>query len=134
MPTRASIIRPFVERFLITNGIASLPNQIETVSDAFGRAFVRASDAIWIISAGVVASDVDDGTIAILPIDTSETKGGWAYHARRCGTDTGPVHPDADHSRGGHRRRLQTLSRMPGIRGFTSPAGNRDCGPDRLVT
>ncbi|MEK1866829.1 MAG: pca operon transcription factor PcaQ [Ensifer adhaerens] len=75
MPTRASIIRPFVERFLITNGIASLPNQIETVSDAFGRAFVRASDAIWIISAGVVAADVDDGTIAILPIDTSETKG-----------------------------------------------------------
>lgn len=75
MPTRASIIRPFVERLLITNGIASLPNQIETVSDAFGRAFVRASDAIWIISAGVVASDVDDGTIAILPIDTSETKG-----------------------------------------------------------
>ncbi|OCP13729.1 pca operon transcription factor PcaQ [Ensifer sp. LC13] len=75
MPTRASIIRPFVERFLITNGIASLPNQIETVSDAFGRAFVRASDAIWIISAGVVASDVDDGTLAILPIDTSETKG-----------------------------------------------------------
>ncbi len=38
-------------------------------------AFVRASDAIWIISAGVVAADVDDGTIAILPIDTSETKG-----------------------------------------------------------
>ncbi|MCK3780320.1 pca operon transcription factor PcaQ [Ensifer sesbaniae] len=75
MPTRASIIRPFVERFLITNGIANLPNQIETVSDAFGRAFVRASDAIWIISAGVVASDVEDGTIAILPIDTSETKG-----------------------------------------------------------
>ncbi|MEI2300917.1 pca operon transcription factor PcaQ [Ensifer sp. MJa1] len=75
MPTRASIIRPFVERFLITNGIASLPNQIETVSDAFGRAFVRASDAVWIISTGVVASDVDDGTLAILPIDTSETKG-----------------------------------------------------------
>ncbi|HEV7317090.1 MAG TPA: pca operon transcription factor PcaQ [Ensifer sp.] len=75
MPTRASIIRPFVERLLITNGIASLPNQIETVSDAFGRAFVRTSDAIWIISAGVVASDVDDGTIALLPIDTSETKG-----------------------------------------------------------
>ncbi|MGF6174979.1 pca operon transcription factor PcaQ [Ensifer sp. 4252] len=75
MPTRASIIRPFVEHFLIANGIAGLPNQIETVSDAFGRAFVRASDAIWIISAGVVASDIEDGTLAILPIDTSETKG-----------------------------------------------------------
>ncbi|WP_276120792.1 pca operon transcription factor PcaQ [Pararhizobium qamdonense] len=75
MPTGASIIRPFVERFLITNGIASLPNQIETVSDSFGRAFVRASDAIWIISAGVVAGDIEDGVLAALPIDTSETKG-----------------------------------------------------------
>ncbi|ASY59433.1 MULTISPECIES: pca operon transcription factor PcaQ [Sinorhizobium] len=75
MPTRASIIRPFVERFLIANGIAGLPNQIETVSDSFGRAFVRSSDAIWIISNGVVATDIDDGLLTALPIDTSETKG-----------------------------------------------------------
>jgi LysR family pca operon transcriptional activator len=75
MPTRASIIRPFVEGLLIANGVPSLPNQIETVSDSFGRAFVRASDAIWIISAGVVASDIEDGALAVLPIDTSETKG-----------------------------------------------------------
>jgi LysR family pca operon transcriptional activator len=75
MPTRASIIRPFVDRFLIANGVASLPNQIETVSDAFGRAFVRSSDAVWIISAGVVESDIRDGMIRALPIDTSETKG-----------------------------------------------------------
>ncbi len=75
MPTRASIIRPFVERFLIANGIAGLPTQIETVSDAFGRAFVRSSDAVWIISAGVVDSDIRDGSMLALPIDTSETKG-----------------------------------------------------------
>ncbi|KQV30806.1 LysR family transcriptional regulator [Rhizobium sp. Root1203] len=75
MPTRASIIRPFVESFLIANGVASLPNQIETVSDSFGRAFVRASDAVWIISTGVVATDIADGLLAVLPVDTSETKG-----------------------------------------------------------
>lgn len=75
MPTRASIIRPFVESFLITNGIAGLANQIETVSDAFGRAFVRESDAIWIISEGVVAADIAEGMLAALPIDTSGTKG-----------------------------------------------------------
>ncbi len=75
MPTRASIIRPFVERFLIANGISGLPTQIETVSDSFGRAFVRQTDAIWIISAGVVATDLADSTLAALPIDTSETKG-----------------------------------------------------------
>ena len=75
MPTRGSIIRPVVENFLIANGVASLPSQIETVSDAFGRAFVRDSDAIWIISNGVVARDIADGVLAALPIDTSETKG-----------------------------------------------------------
>lgn len=75
MPSRGSIIRPSVESFLITNGVASLPNQIETVSDSFGRAFVRSSDAVWIISAGVVAGDVEDGLLSLMPIDTSETRG-----------------------------------------------------------
>ncbi|KXF75404.1 LysR family transcriptional regulator [Paramesorhizobium deserti] len=75
MPTRASIIRPFVERFLIVNGVAGIPHHIETVSDAFGRAFVRQSDAIWIISAGVVAADLEDGTLVALDLDTTETRG-----------------------------------------------------------
>lgn len=75
MPTKGSIIRPVVERLLIANGVAELPNQIETVSDAFGRAFVRASDAIWIISAGVVAGEIEAGQLAALNVDTSETKG-----------------------------------------------------------
>ncbi|RCS22072.1 pca operon transcription factor PcaQ [Phyllobacterium salinisoli] len=75
MPTRNSVIRPFVEQLLITNGIGSLPTQIETVSDAFGRAFVRDSDAVWIISEGVAARDVAEGKLVVLPIDTSETTG-----------------------------------------------------------
>jgi LysR family transcriptional regulator, pca operon transcriptional activator len=75
MPTRNSIIRPFVDRLLITNGVGSLPTQIETVSDAFGRAFVRDSDAVWIISEGVAARDVEEGKLVALPIDTSETTG-----------------------------------------------------------
>jgi LysR family pca operon transcriptional activator len=75
MPTRSSIIRPFVESLLIANGVSHLENQIETVSDSFGRAFVRSSDAIWIISAGVVAIDIADGLLVSLPLDTSETKG-----------------------------------------------------------
>lgn len=75
MPTRGSIIRPYVEQFLIANGVANLPTQVETVSDAFGRAFVRQSDAIWIISKGVVAGEIADGFLAALPIDTTETRG-----------------------------------------------------------
>jgi len=75
MPTRGSVIRPFVERFLITHGIAPMPTQIETVSDSFGRAFVRQSDAIWIISTGVVADELQQGQLDVLPLDTSDTRG-----------------------------------------------------------
>ncbi|PSJ63036.1 pca operon transcription factor PcaQ [Pseudaminobacter soli (ex Li et al. 2025)] len=87
MPTRGSIIRPFVERFFLTNGVATIPTEIETVSDSFGRAFLRQSDAIWIISAGVVADDLKAGTLTALPIDTSETRGPVGLTMR---TDTAP--------------------------------------------
>lgn len=75
MPTRGSIIRPFAERLLIAHGIAELPVEIETVSDSFGRALLRQSDAVWIISEGVVAADLAAGVFERLPIDTSETRG-----------------------------------------------------------
>lgn len=75
MPTRGSVIRPFVERFFIANGVAAIPTEIETVSDAFGRAFLLQSDAIWIISHGVVSEDIKAGTLVALPVDTSDTRG-----------------------------------------------------------
>jgi len=75
MPTRGSIIRPSVEQLLVANGVGSLPVQVETVSHAFGRAFVRSSDAVWIISEGVVSGDMAEGLLVALPVDTSETKG-----------------------------------------------------------
>ena len=74
-PTRNSVIGPIVDQFLLAHGVGPLPTRIETVSDAFGRAFLRATDAIWIISEGVVAADIADGTIAALPLDTADTSG-----------------------------------------------------------
>ncbi|HVW92669.1 MAG TPA: pca operon transcription factor PcaQ [Devosia sp.] len=75
LPTHESVIRPFVERFLISHGIGDLPVEIETVSDSFGRAMVRHTDAVWVISEGVVAPDVETGEMGVLPVDTSETRG-----------------------------------------------------------
>ncbi|WP_454858819.1 pca operon transcription factor PcaQ [Rhizobium binxianense] len=75
MPTHNSVIRPVVEQFLIAHGIPMPVTQIETVSDAFGRAYLRMSDAIWIISEGVVAGDIADGALAALPFDTGDTRG-----------------------------------------------------------
>jgi LysR family transcriptional regulator, pca operon transcriptional activator len=92
MPTRNSIIRPVVDHFLIANGIPALPNQIETVSDAFGRAFLKCSDAIWIISEGVVAGDISEGTLTSLPIDSSSTRGPVGLTVR---TDAIPTLPQS---------------------------------------
>lgn len=75
MPTPDSVIRPTVERMLLSHGVNQIRDEIETVSDAFGRAYVRQTDAVWIISAGVVADEVAQGHLALLPVDTSETLG-----------------------------------------------------------
>ncbi len=85
MPTPDSVIRPVVERILLAHGVTQLRDEIETVSNAFGRSYVRQNDSIWIISEGVVADDVAEGQLAILPVDTSETLGPVGFTTR---TDT----------------------------------------------
>jgi len=51
------------------------PRRIETVPGAFGRVHAPQSDAVWIISAGVVAREVADGRLVRLPVDAALTKG-----------------------------------------------------------
>ncbi|MFN7101674.1 MAG: pca operon transcription factor PcaQ [Pseudorhizobium sp.] len=92
MPTRGSVIRPVVEQLLIANGVGNIPTQVETVSHAFGRAFVRSSDAVWIISQGVVSNDLAEGLLVALPVDTSETKGPVGLTLK---ADTPPSAPQA---------------------------------------
>lgn len=75
MPPPGSVIRPYVQRLLLTNGIPELPNTILTVSDSFGRAFVMRHNAAWFISRGVVADDLAHGRLVHLPVDMSETRG-----------------------------------------------------------
>jgi LysR family pca operon transcriptional activator len=90
MPTGSSIIRPMVNRFLIVHGIATIPDQIETVSMAFGRRYTRMTDAVWIISRGVILDDLADGVLAELPIATEATTGPVGLTTR---ADTPPSLP-----------------------------------------
>ena len=90
VPTPQSIIRPFVDRLFIEHGISELPQVIETVSDAFGHAFVRRHSAIWIISRGVVAPEIDKGEFVALPIDTESTLGSVGL-STRAQTALGPA-------------------------------------------
>ncbi len=87
MPTPGSVIRPFVQRLLVAYGIGGQHEEIETVSNAFGRAYVRQSDAVWFISEGVVADDVAENYLRLLPVDMSETQGPVGFTTR---TDTVP--------------------------------------------
>jgi LysR family pca operon transcriptional activator len=75
LPTEESIIRPVVDRFLMANGIGLLPDRIETVSLAFAQPYLQMSDAVWIISSGVVAREVQDGTLVELDVDTRDMHG-----------------------------------------------------------
>ncbi|MEP4768643.1 MAG: pca operon transcription factor PcaQ [Roseibium sp.] len=74
-PPEGAAIRPLVERYLIANGVGEIPNKIETVSGAFGRVYTRQSDAVWIISSGVVMNETLDGNLIRLPFDSDITKG-----------------------------------------------------------
>ncbi len=91
MPPPGSIIRPIVDRLLLANAIGpARGDEIETVSDAFARSYVRATDAVWIISQGVVIDDVAHGLLAMLPADTSDTLGPVGLTTR---ADTPPTLP-----------------------------------------
>jgi LysR family transcriptional regulator, pca operon transcriptional activator len=75
MPPPGSAIRPVVDRLLLALGLTRFPTTLETVSPSFGRACVRGSDAVWLISEGVVQQDVADGILTILDVDTADTLG-----------------------------------------------------------
>lgn len=92
MPPPGAIIRPAVERLLLAHGVGRLRDEVETVSNSLGRAYAAGSDAVWIISEGVVAQDEAEGRLARLPVDTSETLGPIGITTR-----TGsPLSPQAD--------------------------------------
>ncbi|MBE3638286.1 pca operon transcription factor PcaQ [Mangrovicoccus algicola] len=75
LPGPGSIIRPFVERLLMEQGLTPPADAIETVSPSFGWAFVKRSRAVWFISQGVVAAQLETGEFAELPMDTGTTLG-----------------------------------------------------------
>lgn len=74
-PIQGSIIRPDVERLMLGQGLTALPDTIETVSPSFGRRYTRMSDAVWIISRGVVLDDLEEGQLALLPVSIDRPTG-----------------------------------------------------------
>jgi LysR family pca operon transcriptional activator len=123
MPPEGAIIRPMVDRFLIANGIATVPDQIETVAMAFGRRYTRTTDAVWIISRGVVADDIDDGVLAELPVATQGTTGPVGLTTR---ADIPPSLPAV--------MLMQTIREAAAKQEGLTSAGARDRVPARETT
>ncbi|ADO44226.1 transcriptional regulator, LysR family (plasmid) [Ketogulonicigenium vulgare Y25] len=82
LPTPDSLIRRLVDQMLMANGVTEPRDEIETISNAFGRAYVMQSDAIWLISEGVVKRDLAAGTLAALPADMVDTMGPVGFTTR----------------------------------------------------
>ncbi|MCQ0987796.1 pca operon transcription factor PcaQ [Jiella marina] len=74
-PNRDAAIRTIAEQYFIAYGIGRGRHRIETVAETFGRAYVRKTDAVWVISSGVVAVDVAEGMLVELPLPMRETLG-----------------------------------------------------------
>lgn len=87
-PPPWAAIRPFVERLLITEGVPVPMRRIETVSGAFGRVYTARSDAIWIISSGVVSNEIADGRLVPLPFSAQGTEGPVGLMRRSADRDT----------------------------------------------
>lgn len=75
VPVRGSIIAKAAQEVLLSEGVGELPDVIEVISGAFGKEYVRQTDAIWIISHGVAAPQIGLGVLDVLPLDTKDTLG-----------------------------------------------------------
>jgi len=75
VPPLGAIIRPEVDALLIAGGISRLSREIETVSNSLGRSYALLTDAVWVISEGVVERDIAAGNLVRLAIDTQATLG-----------------------------------------------------------
>ncbi|MFT4149304.1 MAG: LysR substrate-binding domain-containing protein [Paracoccaceae bacterium] len=68
LPPATALIRPPVDAYLASLGLTGLRPAVETVSLALGRGICLASDALWFISRGVVADELDRGVMVDLPL------------------------------------------------------------------
>ncbi|MET0257921.1 MAG: pca operon transcription factor PcaQ [Methylobacterium sp.] len=75
LPPPGSVIRPTVDRLFLAANLPRPASIVETVSLAFGRAYIRETDAIWIISEGVVLEDLRTGLLTRIAIPTRDTQG-----------------------------------------------------------
>lgn len=69
LPPEGAIIRRAVDDYLVSLGLVGMQPAYETVSLPLARGILLGSDALWFISRGVVAEDLDRGDLIVLATD-----------------------------------------------------------------
>ncbi len=68
LPPANALIRRPVDDYLVSLGLTGVAPAVETVSLAVGRGICLASDALWFISRGVIAEELEHGLMQELPV------------------------------------------------------------------
>lgn len=85
LPPEGALIRRAVNDFLATLGLPALRPAFETAALAVGRGILAGSDAVWFISRGVVADEVDRGDMVVLPTGARFLSGSVGITRRQAG-------------------------------------------------
>lgn len=89
LPPATALIRPSVDAYLASLGLSGLSAAVETVSLALGRGICLASEALWFISRGVVAEELDRGVMAEWPARARFLSGAVGMTRRQAGGTPG---------------------------------------------
>lgn len=88
LPPEGAIIRGAVDDYLVSLGLGSIRPAMETVALPLARGVLMGSDALWFISRGVVAEDLDRGDLVLVPTDARYLAGAVGITRRQGGASS----------------------------------------------
>jgi len=83
LPPQGAVISQTVERYLSSIGLPEIRAAYETVALPVGRKLVRLSDALWFISHGVVADELEEGTLVAVALSSPLLSGPVGFSVAR---------------------------------------------------
>ncbi|EPX83183.1 Transcriptional regulator [Rubellimicrobium thermophilum DSM 16684] len=87
LPPEGALIRRAVDDYLASLGLATLRPAFETVALAVGRGILAGSDAVWFISRGVVAEELERSVLVELPTGMRFLSGAVGITRRQAGPE-----------------------------------------------
>lgn len=89
LPPETALIRRQVDDYLASVGFAGQRPAVETASLALGRGICLASDAVWFISRGVVAEELERGILTVFPLGARSLSGAVGLTRRQVASPAG---------------------------------------------